>query len=435
MFAFPPNFLWGAATAAHQVEGQNFNSDWWAWEQQPGKTKNNDSSRTACDWWNGCWREDFDRARALGMNAQRISIEWARLEPRPGEWNASAFAKYREMIQGLRDRGMEPFVTLHHFTSPQWVAGRGGFENPEIAQWMARYADRAAREFGDIVNFWMTVNEANVYAYQSYMAGVWLAQKKDPRAYVNVITNLVRAHAAMFHAIKRVAPRAQVGYAQHWRAFEPLNPNSPLDRAMASFRSRMMNDLFYRTIEEGRVPLPVGFNAAIPEAYGTRDFIGVNYYYHEHTKFDLANAGEIFGSSVLNQDAPRLQQFFEATGNVNPHAFREILTILSCYKLPIYITENGLYETDRDDQTRYLVTHLRAVHAAVQAGADIRGYFWWSLLDNFEWSEGYTPRFGLYRTDYATQTRTLKPVGSVYAQIIRANGIPDELMEKYGREK
>ncbi len=434
MLSFPSNFYWGAATAAHQVEGQNYDSDWAVWENQPGKIKHDDSSQVACNWWGGTWRDDFDRARALGMNAQRISIEWARMEPRQGDWNASAFAQYREMIQGLRARGMEPFVTLHHFTSPQWVAERGGFENPKISQWMSRYADRAAREFGDLVNFWMTVNEPNIYAYQSYMAGTWLAQKRDPRASFNVITNLVRAHAAMFHAIKRVAPDAQVGYAQHWRAFEPLHENSLLDRAATGIRARLLNELFYRTIEDGHMPLPRGLRQAIPEAYGTRDFIGVNYYYHEHTAFDLRNAAQVFGRSVFHADVKRLRNFFESTGNVNPHGFFEILMQLRAYEVPLYITENGLYETDRDDQLRYLITHLRALHDAMEAGTDVRGYFWWSLLDNFEWSEGFTPRFGLYHTDYATQTRTLKPVGQVYAQIIRANGILDELIEKYGRE-
>ncbi len=431
MLSFPPHFLWAAATAPQQVEGQNFNSDWSAWEQLPNKIKNNDSSRVACDWWGGRWREDFERAQSLGMNAQRIGIEWARLEPRQGEWNADAAARYREMISSLRERGMEPFVTLHHFTSPQWVAERGGFENPDIAEWMAHYAERAAREFGDIVKFWITINEPNVYAVQCYLFGVWLAQKKDFGAFLRVLKNTIRAHAAMYHAIKRVTPNAQVGYSHHWRVFEPYNKKSPFDRLMAGIRTRVFGEAILTAIEEGRLVLPLGWNEAIPEARGTQDFLGVNYYYQEFTAFDLKNAAEVFARSVYDPDVKRLQQFFEGAGNLRPNALRDTLIRLAKFNKPIYITENGFVTTDRDDQTRYLVTHLDAVHQAIQKGAEVRGYFWWSLLDNFEWSEGYTPRFGLYHTDFETQTRTLKEVGEVYAQIARANGIADELRKEY----
>lgn len=434
MLSFPKNFLWGAATAPQHVEGQNIHSDWYAWEQLPGKIKQSENSQVACDWWDGGrWREDFDRAQALGMNAQRIGIEWARLEPKQGEWNAEAVARYREMIAALRERGMEPFVTLHHFTSPQWAAVRGGFENPEISQWMARYAERAAREFGDLVHFWLTINEPNSYAYACYLAGTWLAQKKDIVAMGRVLRNQVRAHAAMYHAIKRVQPGAEVGLAYHWRMFDPLNPNSPLDRFAANLRTRAMNQFFLTAVEQGRFVPPFGLNSRVPEARGTQDFIGINYYYQDLTAFDLKNPGEVFTRSIYDAEARRLQKYFELAGYLTPDAFRRVLVHMAQYHRPIYVTENGLFETDRDDQTRYLVTHLAALHKAMEQGADVRGYLYWSLLDNFEWSEGYTPRFGLYHTDFETQTRTLKHVGEVYAQIIRANGISDDLLKQYGR--
>lgn len=431
--SFPPSFLWGTATAAQQVEGQNLNSDWTRWEQLPGKIKHGDSSAVACDWWGGRWREDFDRAQALGMNAQRISIEWARAEPARGKWDKSALAHYRELIRGLRERGMEPFVTLHHFTSPQWVAERGGFENPEVAHWAAQWANTAASELGDLVQYWFTLNEPNVYAYQCYLAGLWLAQKKEITAYFRVTANLVRAHAAMYHAIKRVRADAQVGFAQHWRAFEPYHPNSPLDRLAAGLRARLLNELFVSAVQEGRLVFPLGLNQSLPEAQGTMDFLGVNYYYQEYTAFDALNAAQVFGRSVYDANVERLKQFYEETGNLHADAFGRLLERLGQERLPMLISENGLYETDRDDQTRYLVSHLQAVHTAIQKGADVRGYFWWSLLDNFEWSEGYTPRFGLYRLDRATQARTLKPVGEVYGEVVRGNAIPDRLLEKYGR--
>ncbi len=432
--SFPPHFLWGAATAAQQVEGQNFNSDWSAWEQLPGKIKHGDSSRLACDWWGGRWREDFDRARALGMNAQRISIEWARVEPVEGEWDGAALARYREMIEGLIARGMEPFVTLHHFTLPQWVANRGGFENPRCPPWLARWANRAVSELGDRVRYWITLNEPNVYALQCYLRGVWLAQEKDLAAYLRVTANLIRSHAAMYHAIKRVQPEAQVSYAHHWRLFEPYRPASPLDRLAAALRSRILHDLCLAAITEGRLIPPLGWNQSIPEARGTQDYIAVNYYFQEYTAFDPTATGDGFGQSVLDPDVNRLKAYLESAGNLRPDALRRLLVRLARYHMPIYITENGLVETDRDDQTRYMVTHLKAIHQAIGQGADVRGYFWWSLLDNFEWSEGYTPRFGLYRMDLPSQQRQPKPAAEVYAEMIRSNAISGTLLERYGRK-
>lgn len=432
MHSFPPHFLWAAATAGQHVEGQNFNSDWSAWEQLPGKIRNGDNSRVACDWWGGGrWREDFDRAASLGMNAQRIGIEWARLEPEQGKWDAAAVMRYREMISGLRERGMEPFVTLHHFASPQWVAGRGGFENPEISQWMARYAERAAREFGDLVTFWITLNEPNTYAVECYLRGHWLAQKKDFLAMLRVLKNTVRAHAAMYHAVKKVKPDAQVGYSHHWRVFEPCNPKSPLDRFMAGLRTRVLDDVVFDAIVHGVFEPPLALNESIPEARGTQDFIGVNYYYQEYTKFDVSNPVDVYARGVFDEDHKRFVEYFPEVGNLYPQALFATLVHLGKYHLPIYITENGFFQTDRDDQTRYLVTHLDAVYQAIQKGIDVRGYFWWSLLDNFEWAQGYTPRFGLYHTDFETQTRTLRKVGEVYGQIVRDNGISDTLLQEY----
>lgn len=434
MLTFPPGFLWAAATAPQQVEGQNFNSDWSAWEQLPGKIKNNDSSRVACDWWGGRWREDMDRAKTLGMNAQRIGIEWARLEPQQGQRDAAAWARYREMITGIRERGMEPFVTLHHFTSPKWVGERGGFENPDIAHWMASYAERAVRELGDLVTFWITLNEPNVYAAQCYLRGLWLAQKTDFVAMLNVLKNEVRAHAAMYHAIKRVSPDSQVGYSNHWRMFDPCNSNSPLDRFMSAARRRVLNELFFVAVQDGVLEFPLGLNTSIPEAKGTQDYLGVNYYYQEYTAFDLSNSRDVFATGVYDPDVKRLQHYFDQCGNLDAEAFRRVLVGMKKYNKPIYVTENGFVETDRDDQTRYMVTHLQGLHQAIQQGADVRGYFWWALLDNYEWSEGYTPRFGLYHTDFETQARELRTSGKVYEQIVRANGIPDELVAQYPKK-
>jgi beta-glucosidase len=267
------------------------------------------------------------------------------------------------------------------------------------------------------------------------LSGEWLAQKQDLGAMGRVMANAVRVHAAMYHAVKRVQPGAQIGLALHWRTFDPLNPRSLPDRFAAALRTRILDEFILTAVQEGRFELPFALNTNVPEAQGTLDFLGLNYYFQEYTAFDPSHTREGLSRSVFDPDVAGLVPYFATVGNVRPDALRRTLVRLGQYHMPLYITENGFFETDCDDQSPYLVSHLQATLDAIQQGADVRGYFWWTLVDNFEWSEGYTPRFGLYRCDRATQARTPKPVAEVYARIIRANGIPDELSETYGRPK
>lgn len=431
--SFPQDFLWGTATAAHQVEGQNVNNDWYRFECEPGAIRNGDTAQISCGWWTGNYRQDFELARAMGQNTHRLSVEWSRIEPSEGKWDPTAIQFYREMLSCLRGMGMVPMVTLYHYTTPLWLVEKGGWENPESISLFARLADKVVDELGDLCNFWCTLNEPFGIVHGGYIAGTWPPNKQDlPRA-VRVTVHLLRAHATAYWAIKHRQPDSQIGIAHHVQLFEPANPRSPLDRMAAGARDWVVNRLFMDAPRYGYVAVPGGLRIMVPEVIGTQDYIGLNYYYAMQTAFDLGRPLEAFGRTVLRPETQKLARIFPMTGDIDPKGLEYFLLQAQPIGLPVYILENGVYEADETNQSRYLVTHLQAVYRALRAGLDVRGYFWWSLVDNFEWNDGYTPRFGLYRNDLQTQVRTPKPVAAVYERIIRENGIPDDLIHAYGR--
>lgn len=437
MLKFPDGFLWGTATAAHQVEGGNTNNDWWAWEQIPGHIKNGDSSARACDWWRGeKYREDFERARALHQNAHRLSVEWSRIEPREGVWDAEAFAFYRRVLGALRARGMTPLVTLHHFTNPLWLRARGAWETDAVVPLFERFVTRVAQELGDLCDFWVTINEPMVYAYTGYLNAKWPPGKSDFGLAMRVLTNLVRAHAAAYHALHRVQPHARVGLAHNLLAFKPANPQSLLNRAIVRMQDYAYNRALLLTLRDGRWRFPLRRGGRVPEAVGTQDFIGLNFYFARRVAVDVSQPGTLFGRTLPAQpwgvpyDDALLEWF--GKGDIDPDAFYRTVKWLAEYGAgkPIYICENGIPDRDDELRPRYLVTHLAALQRAIQAGAPVKGYFYWTLVDNFEWIEGYTLRFGLIANDPATQTRTPKPSAALYARIARENALVNEPMSQ-----
>jgi len=440
MLKFPDGFLWGTATSAHQVEGGNDNNDLWDWEQVPRHIKNGDKSTVACDWWKGeRYREDFDIAKSLHQNAHRLSVEWSRLEPREGEWSADAFAFYRRVLSALRKRGMEPLVTLHHFTNPRWLVQKGGWETEAVVPLFERFAAKIVEELGDLCDSWVTLNEPNVYQFTGYIDGNWPPGKKDFGLAMRVGVNMLRAHAAAYRAIHRVQPNARVGVAHHIRPLKPANSRSSLNRVIAGFQDRIFNRLFPLALQDGRVRFPMGIGVRVPEAVRTQDFLGLNFYCSGRVAVDFSQPSRMFGRQLppkpwgFSMDE-ELQQWF-GYGDLDPDAFCETTKWLGRYGegKPIYITENGVCDTHDEIRPRVLIAYLAALHRAIQDGAPVKGYFHWTLTDNFEWQEGYWLNFGLIRNDLITQTRTPRPSAQVYARIARENGIADELMERYAR--
>lgn len=428
---FPQGFRWGVATSSYQYEGHNENSQWYAWEQT-GHIKNGDAAGLACDWWNNAER-DFDLAQQLGLNALRLSLEWSRLEPSPGQWNAPAFARYREMLQGLRARGIEPMITLHHFSNPIWFEEKGGFLAPDAVGIFVRFVVRVIEELGDLCDLWCTINEPNVYSVVGYLLGEWPpGYRGDARNAFRVEAILAHAHAAAYRAIHHRQPSARVGWAQNYNIFEPAT-SSPLDRMVAGMQDAAYNDFFPRAILSGRAIFPFNLLAGnLRSVRGTCDFIGINIYYREKVAFDLRHASELFGRRFSPAGAPRgdagINDFF---GELYPAGILRVARRLAVFGKPIYVTEHGV--GDRDDKIRPWAVEqgVRSVHTALREGLDMRGYYHWSLVDNFEWAEGWQLRFGLAALDLATQERTLRPSGHFYGAIASMNGLTPDMVRQY----
>lgn len=429
---FPSGFRWGAATAAYQVEGDNTNAQWYRWEQQ-GRIASGDRCGPACDWWRQAER-DFDLARSLGLNALRLSIEWSRIEPRPGEWSAAAVARYREMLSGLRERGIEPLVTLHHFTHPIWFEERGAFQAPDAVDRFARFAGFAAEQLGDLCDFWCTINEPNVYSVFAYQLGAHPPGRRgDLRAAVRVQATLARAHAAAYRAIHRVQPEARVGWAQHYNIFDPARPRHPLDRAVAALQDLAFNEFFPRALRGGRAPFPFSLLAGdLRDARGTCDFVGVNVYARDLVRFDPRRPAELFGRREVVPGAPHGDSgAVPSYGEAYPEGIARVVRRVATFGKPIYVTEHGV--ADASDRLRpwLIAVAARVMHQALTEGHDLRGYYHWTLVDNFEWNEGWSTRFGLAALDVATQARTLRPSGRLYGEIARANALTPEMARRY----
>ena len=425
-YHFPKGFLWGTATASHQVEGNNTNNNWWKWEQE-GHTDG--SAAVAADWWSGRWREDFDRAAETGQNAHRLSLEWSRIQPTPDSWDEDAIEKYRLMLRGLQDRGMTPMVTLHHFTDPLWVSEMGGWETQDIVPLFARYVRKMVDALKEYTNLWVTINEPNVYALSGYGLGAFPPGRTDMKLAMQVLANMLRGHAAAYRAIHELQPEARVGYALHFRPMVPRLSWSPLDILMRKIRYDGVNLGFPTGISTGVMKTPLGkFN--IPEAKGTQDYLGLNYYSVDTVWFDITKPGELFSNSGFPKDADMSSTNFIA--NIPQGIFDSLKWIVRTYpNLPILVTENGVEDFDDHMRPRYLVEHLHQVWRAVNFNWPVKGYFHWSLVDNFEWERGWTQRFGLWGLDVDTQQRIRRPSVDLYEEICKENGISSEMVQKY----
>ncbi len=426
---FPAGFLWGAATAAHQVEGGSPPNTWAAWEQMPGRIHQNQRAGLACDWWGGRYAEDFDRAAALGHNAHRFSVEWSRIEPERGKFNAEAIAHYADMIAALRARHMEPLLTLHHFTDPLWIAGQGGWLNPDTAHRFARFAQIVAEELGGGVTMWCTVNEPMVYAMQGYLLGRFRPGEGSLGRALRVAEGLLRGHAAAYAAIKEVQPDAQIGLAKHQLSLLARRPSWLHGPAR-----NLLRHVFNRALVEALLTGELRFlrrTVAVPEARGTLDWIGLNTYYRFVAGFNLLRPRQAF----IEQTRPRHGLLGPAgTGEIWPEGvFEQIRWLAERTGKPIYVTEHGVPDADDALRPLVLVRGLRSVWDALNYNFPVKGYFHWTLADNFEWTEGYDPRFrfGLFACDPQTQVRTPRRSAELYGEVCAANALTMDMVRRY----
>jgi beta-glucosidase len=391
---FPDGFFWGAATAAHQVEGFNVHSDWWAAEQA-GLLPHR--SEAACNSWVD-WREDVRLLNEIGLNAYRFSFEWARIEPERGHFDQSALDTYKRQLEALIEAGIEPMVTLHHFTSPRWLAERGGWANVDVVNYFLDYVNKVARHVTDGVRWWITINEPSILAFKAYIEGSWPPhQPNNLRGYARLMRHASRAHKRARTILKQARPDAMVSMAFALWPLQALRPWSPIDQAIA-----LIGDWLW----QGRV---------MRRNLAALDWIGVNYYSRTFVGWPWPS-GDGVGSRERS----------DFGWEIYPEGLYTVLKRVARYGKPVVITENGIADADDDQRPAYIVAHVKEMHRAIQSGVDLRGYMHWTLLDNFEWAEGFEQRFGL-----ATRERELRPSARLYGTIARANGLPDEVLDTF----
>jgi len=427
IYKFPKGFLWGTATAAHQVEGQNTNNNWYRWETTPNRIINGDRSGKACDWWGGRWKDDLRQAAADGQNAHRFSIEWSRIQPTPTTWDADVLAFYVDMVKGIRNLGMQPMVTLHHFSDPIWITDMGGWENEQTPDYFAEFVRKVIPVFEEDVQLWITINEPAVYVNGGYVEGSFPPGKQDLGAAFQVLKHLLIGHAAAYKIIHEFQPNAMVGYAKNYRGFEAAHPWFLPDGIVSRMLSKNFNDSFSNAFIDGKLRFAFK-QAQVREAIGTQDFVGLNYYTTEKVSFNLLAFDTLFSRRFFPEGAALSETGFIANA---PSGMWAALKWAHQFNLPIYVTENGLEDSKDILRPRYTLEHLHQVWRASNMHWNVRGYFHWSLIDNFEWERGWTQRFGLWDLDIATQARTPRKSAKMYARICKENGISTETVQKY----
>jgi beta-glucosidase len=359
---FPDDFFWGSATAAHQVEGGNTNNDWWDFEHDPC-TAARESSGDGIDHYHR-YAEDFALLASLGHNAHRLSVEWSRIEPAPGEFSGAALAHYRRVLTALRDEGLTAFVTLHHFTLPRWFAARGGWLAPDAAAIFARYSARVAAEMGDLMPYVCTINEPQMIALHGYLEGCHPPGVTNPILWKRAGEALLDAHFACVRAVRAEAD-GRTGLAVQLPLLAPVRAGSLFEEMRYEIVDRYLDNL-------------TGPDAG--------DWLGVQYYRKQWIDPE---------SPTFFAKPPPGVPVTQMGWAVHPDGLREMLHRAARTGLPLYITENGIATTDDTERVDYLAGHLAALAQARAEGADVRGYLHWSAFDNFEWSEGYRPKFGL----------------------------------------
>lgn len=404
---FPDAFLFGTASAATQAEGHCPQSDWAAFAREPGRIRGGDTPAAGADQLHR-FRDDVALQARLSMGAHRMSIEWARIEPHPGEFDSEAWDHYRAVLGAHRDAGIVPMVTVHHFTFPRWVAQRGGALSPDLPALMTRFATRAVEALGDLCSLWVTINEPNVLPVHGHLLGMWPPGRTSPVEAVRAHRNLLRAHVAMYRAMHETAGRRghalAAGVTHHLRVVAPERPGRLADRMWAALFERLFYDAFARSVCDTRL----------------HDFFGINYYSRDVVRFSAWNARDGF----VRRTVPEGAEVSDNGWEVYPEGLGKVIDEWwSRAHVPIYITENGIADADDDQRPRFLVRHLVEVARAIERGADVRGYMHWSLLDGFEWDEGYGSRFGLVAVDFATQERHPRPSAELYARIARTRSV------------
>jgi beta-glucosidase len=387
--SFPDGFRWGTATAAHQIEGGNWNNDWWRWEHTEGSGCA-EPSGDACDSLH-LWPADVDLVARLGLDNYRFSVEWSRIEPEDGEWSQATLDHYRRQCEALLAAGVDPVVTLHHFTTPRWLADRGGWNHDDTPARFGAFAERVATELGPVTRRFCTINEPNIVATMGYLLGIFPPGQQDGAARHKANDLFCQAHRLAVDAVRASAPGVPVGITLSLTDYQAIEGGE----ARLERMRRDMDDVFLDVVDGD-------------------DFVGVQTYSRMLIGPD-GWVGPAEGMEVL----PMGYEYY-------PESLAGTLRYVWQYtkgQVPLLVTENGIGTDDDEQRVRYVTSALEGVLDCIADGIDVRGYTYWSLLDNFEWAFGYRPKFGLVGVDRTTFARTPKPSAEWFGSVARANAL------------
>lgn len=431
-FKLPPNLLLGSATAATQIEGGDTNSNWYHWSLA-GKIANNESSITGSDHVNQV-DGDIKLMKELNQEIYRMSIEWSRIEPQKGYFSAVGIEYYRDELTKLCQAGIKPLVTLHHFSSPQWFQEMGGFVNPESINLFVKFVTKVVIEFGDLVSEYCTINEPNVFLNDTYIDGKYPpGEKNNTIHYFKAAKHLILSHLECYELIHNIRRQkgynnTMVGFAHHEAYFDVAskNPILKLNRFLLDFS---FHKIFLKGMIKGKILFSL-FNR-YPKRKGVYcDFIGINYY-SRHLISLSSNPATFFSKVGLDPQVPAAK-LNDLKWEIFPKGLTySVQKIYHKYRLPIYITENGIPDQNDQKRAKFIYDHLREITTMIHDNIDIRRYYHWSLLDNLEWNDGYGPKFGLIEVNYQTFERTIRESGHFYADIIAHKAVTKEAITKY----
>lgn len=397
---FPEDFLWGTSTSAYQVEG-GIQNDWTEWEMSQNrrralKGKEEQLYNYVCDKASDSYNryeEDFDLAKNMNNNAIRFGVEWSRIEPKKGVWNVEEINHYRDVLEAAKARGFKVVLTIWHWTNPQWITKENGWAGKDVTEHYSRYVDLLIRELGAYVDYWVTLNEPMVHVVNGYLTKKFPPSKRKPLESFKVFNNLVKAHNIAYKQIHDHFPRSKVSITKLTNNFERAHRFNLIEIFLEKVFHWYWNDRFLKKISKHI------------------DYIGLDYYFHDrivwHPPF----------RKNLNKETT------DMGWEIYPKGIYNVLKYLSKYKKPIIILENGLADSVDRHRKDFIIDHLLYVHKAIEEGVDVKGYFHWSLIDNFEWAAGYKPKFGLHKVDRSTMERTPRPSAEVYGEICKNNGI------------
>ena len=424
--SFPDGFLWGTASSSHQAEGDNVHNDWWDWEQQPGRIVHGQRSGR-CNNFYELYDSDFAYLAGLGLTQFRLSLEWSRIEPEEGRIDEDAIDHYRRVLEAAHRRGITPWINLHHFALPRWFASKGGFLDERNLSFWRRHVERVAKALGSSADYWHPINEANAFAAGSYLLGVMPPGHADMDEFQRVLRNTLLMYRDAYHILKAARPQLKVGTIHVMLPVFPANADDENDRLLAGSFDALFNAPPLLALCDGVIALPGSEPEPVAGLKGAADFFGANYY---------------CGVSVDHRRPMRMTPYppgqtrLNQIGNgVYPEGLFEVLRRVQNTRLgiPIYVAENGTGTDDDRWRIEYIAQHLVQVKRAIDAGCDVRGYFHWTSVDNFEWNHGWTAQFGLIGFDPVTFERRPRPSAEFLGRVAKQNALCAAWVDEFPR--